>query len=250
MNGKMKNICISGLLALSLVVSTFCYSQQAEEIDPLVFQLRIRGEKSAKAALALVKIGTPAVPALCKALENLDPSISDEGDAAALFGIATTLGKIGETDYETMKESVSCLLRVLQKTHNRKARALIASILSSPFFGRPAIPYIMAFLKSEKERKPSDNQGFQLTQQAVSFILIGIAEESPENAQAVLDDLSGELKTAKRLYREILLVQIANLAYCSKNVVPILEQALQSETDPDIQEYIEGLLEFAREKSR
>lgn len=221
-----------------------------EEINTLVQQLREEGEKSVQAHISLVQVGSSAVPPLCRALDSIGGSlIETKEDAVLLFGIVTTLGKISEKNPETMEESIPCLLRAARKTNNKKDKTLIVSTIST-LFGPPSVSYIMSFLESEMESPPKTDPGLTITQGLASIVLINMAEVDSEHVDPIIDGLQSCLKTAESKFKEIVVIQLANLAPDSRRVVQILEEELASETNPELRQQTQIALDFAKRKSK
>ncbi len=230
-------VCLSG-----------CDKQDEKEIDTLVQQLREEGEKSVQAHISLVQIGSSAVPPLCSALDSMGGLVETKEDAVLLFNIATTLWKISEKNPEIMEESIPCLLRAARKTNNKQAKTLIVSSISH--LGPPSVPYIMSFLESEMESPPKTDPSLTVTQGIASFVLINMVEVDSGHADPIIDGLQSCLKTAESKFKEIVVIQLANLAPESRRVVQILEEELASETNPELRQHIQMALDFAKRKSK
>ncbi len=240
---------ISFFVFMSFIAPQPGYPQQKDKANPLIYKLGEKGKASTEAHIALIEMGETAVPPLCKALQNLDPSMSTDREVNILFGVLTTLGKISETKPQTMKQSVPALLNAARNIGNRKARTYILSSLSI-LFGRPAIPYLIDSLKAAVEHPPANDKNSMTTQGFVSATFINMGEVDRGSIDVILDHLDKELKTAKGGFKGVLVSQIVTLAPDSKRVVPILEKALQSEVDPHYKKFIQDALKHAKEKSR
>jgi hypothetical protein len=223
------------------------YCQEKDTINHLVYQLGEKGKPGEEAHVALVKIGEASVPALCKALQKLDPSMSNVRDAATLFGVIMTLGKISKTKPQTMKKSIPALLDTCRNLKNSAARSAIVSGVSI-LFGSAVIPYLIDYFKATQEHPPANDKNTITTQGLVSYIFINMEKTSPGSVNTILNYLEKELKASKGTLRKMFIAQVVNLAPDSKRAITILEQSRLSETDSQMKKFIEDTLENAKGK--
>ena len=228
-------------------IETFENKNIDANVAELVRGMSIKGEKSADASIALIKLGSPAVPEICRPLDTLSPALDNEADVLLLTNAAGTLAFISKNDPSTMSDSLSCLLRTARRTSNNKSRTFIVSSIA--LFGPSAISPLMTFLDSEVKNPPPEDPDTTTTQGLVSFAIINMVTGNPHEVDAVLEQLKKCLDTASDKLKPIIIVQIANLSPDSKSVVGILQEQLQSSKDPAYKKQIQAALDFARQKS-
>ena len=225
--------------------------EQDAEIESLVEQLSGSGDAFVKAHMALLKIGAPAVPALWKAVsgfESKDSQLMDESKASLLVNVALTISMIAKEDPDTLRQSVPACLRFILKTQNSKAKATMLGALAG--WGKAAIPHLTGFYESALKSPPQGDEELEMTQRWIVKSLVKIVQMSPEDEQNICDILEEELNAAQGRYKAGLSILIANLAYDSKKIVPILERAVSGETDPEIRESLKQALAAAKSVSK
>jgi hypothetical protein len=208
----------------------------------------LRNNTDARSAiLALIKMGSPAVPEILRALEAIPPAVDNEADASLLFCATTTLVSISQKEPSIMGDAVSCLLHTARRTSNKNAKELI--IFSIRQFGPSVVSPLMAFLDSEVKNPAPEDPDTMIAQGLVSIAIINLMKENPLETDAVIEQLKKCLDTASDKMKMIIVAQIATLSPASKSVVVILQEQLQTAKDPALKNAVEAALEFARKKS-
>ena len=217
----------------------------SKSITDLIEQLGQSGKLAADAHVAIVMKGLQAVEPLCQRLLSLDPAFTSEREVKLMVGIVTTLGKISETNSQSMAQSVPAVLNLAMKTENRKAKTVLVCSLGT-LFGPPAVPHVLVFIKTQTEAKSGSVPDAQTSIGLATMALVNMAEVKTGNAGAIVDAIATELPSSKGTFRKALCALIANFSQDSDKVVPILERELASEKDPDQRKSIENVLEIAR----
>jgi len=234
---------LKGEIAASRKVQLVEHLQESRNTHELV-QLLSDLDTSGDASRALISIGPPAVPDICRAIEDLPPAFDTEADVNLLTAGTVTLAMIAKETPSTMTEALPCLFDVARRASNKKARTLI--VLHIQLFHPKCVPHLMAYLNSVTQDPPPDDPTTTTTQHLVSWAIINMVENDPQDVEPVIKELEKCLRQADDKEKLVIIFQIANLSHTSHSVIALLEEELKSADDPDYRKQVEEALKRAR----